>query len=850
MKKFSFLLLLLANIMGFQIFAGNINETEPNNSIATKNTVTPTFVEDESNDTIFASLQAEKDTDFIALSLPAGYNYNVYARALDSYTMSDTTYKADVKFMYKIGNGEWSSAYDSYVYDILSPASTIIYFKVCGYYSSAIGKYGLSFSTERSTSNYLNVENSYIYLSSLKNDTAVSITCTGGWTASSSQTWLVLGSTSGTGNNKIAFSVQPNATTVQRTAKITISSGTVSESVTVYQDPYVSPDSYEPNDTVTKASLLTATFVNDKAIVTTQNANIHVRDNYDYYKLKFQTGYNYLIKTKIYDTYNAKGTSEYTGNASFGIKDYNDYYFSWNDAFICKDTNSVFVQIYPDAVGTYELEQTIERFTGEILQAEFSSYNVLKSGLSYSKYIDVYSTTNWNVSVNQTWVTLNSTTGSGISSFGFKVNANTTGASRTATITLSATGATSVAITVYQEGNLVADSYEPNNTEATAYSIPLAFIDNMATFATSKASIHNSTDVDYYKISLPVGSRYLIASKLLDGYSSTYGLDAKYSKKLDTEEWSSTYDSRISPFVVENGGTLYFKAQSYYTSDTGTYELEINVEKIIPSLGVSEDTIIISSSAAAIATFDISSNVSWTVVSSNQTWCTIDPTSGSNNKTISVSVSENTAASRTATITVSSNGMASKTITVIQNGTTTSNLTVLNTAFVVAPNASNNATFAITSNISWTITSDQTWCTVNPASGSNDGTVTISVEENTGTAARNATITISGNNVTSKTIAVTQNGITDGIESASNNNGLSIYPSPSNGNITVSLDQSFENGTIVSVVDLNGKTVYTKTLNKADGNVLQMSLNLPSNIYLLNISNSRISKTERITIIK
>ena len=66
-----------------------------------------------------------------------------------------------------------------------------------------------------------------------------------------------------------------------------------------------------------------------------------------------------------------------------------------------------------------------------------------------------------------------------------------------------------------------------------------------------------------------------------------------------------------------------------------------------------------------------------------------------------------------------------------------------------------SSTFSISSNVSWTVTSSATWCTVSPASGSNNGTVTVKVSENTTTADRSATITVTGGGIT-RTISVTQ----------------------------------------------------------------------------------------------
>ena len=72
--------------------------------------------------------------------------------------------------------------------------------------------------------------------------------------------------------------------------------------------------------------------------------------------------------------------------------------------------------------------------------------------------------------------------------------------------------------------------------------------------------------------------------------------------------------------------------------------------------------------------------------------------------------------------------------------------------------AGESKTISVTSNISWTATSSANWLTISPASGSNNGTITAVASANTATSQRTATITISGNNVSSQTISVTQAG--------------------------------------------------------------------------------------------
>ena len=76
-------------------------------------------------------------------------------------------------------------------------------------------------------------------------------------------------------------------------------------------------------------------------------------------------------------------------------------------------------------------------------------------------------------------------------------------------------------------------------------------------------------------------------------------------------------------------------------------------------------------SAAATKTFDITSNVSWTISSSSTSWLTVTPASGSNDGTASVKATANTASkSREATITVNGSGVPAQTVKVTQAAVT------------------------------------------------------------------------------------------------------------------------------------------------------------------------------------
>jgi hypothetical protein len=89
----------------------------------------------------------------------------------------------------------------------------------------------------------------------------------------------------------------------------------------------------------------------------------------------------------------------------------------------------------------------------------------------------------------------------------------------------------------------------------------------------------------------------------------------------------------------------------------------------------------------------------------------------------------------------------------VGTGGGTNNLTVSpGTLNYTADAGSSNVT--VTSNVSWTVTDNQSWISTSPTSGSNNGTVAVSVTANTG-AARSGTVTISGGSIT-RTVSVSQ----------------------------------------------------------------------------------------------
>ena len=158
--------------------------------------------------------------------------------------------------------------------------------------------------------------------------------------------------------------------------------------------------------------------------------------------------------------------------------------------------------------------------------------------------------------------------------------------------------------------------------------------------------------------------------------------------------------------------------------------------------------------------FTVLSSRDWTAASS-ESWLTVSTKSGSasaNPTTVEfTAAANNSAAERTATITIKA-GEDTKTVTVTQ-AAFVPEMTLSQTSLSFEDVATTGS-FTVTSNVYWDASSDQTWLTLSPNSGSPSSFasgVTVNVAANTSNDERTATITVTGNGIT-RTIAVTQAG--------------------------------------------------------------------------------------------
>lgn len=228
----------------------------------------------------------------------------------------------------------------------------------------------------------------------------------------------------------------------------------------------------------------------------------------------------------------------------------------------------------------------------------------------------------------------------------------------------------------------------------------------------------------------------------------------------DNQAWisvtptSGTNNGSVSVSVTQNTGTASRSGTVTFTGGGITRTVSVTQAPSTGNTLTVAPTSLSFSAPAGSSTVSVTSNVSWTVTD-NQTWISASPTTGANNASVIVSVTQNTGTtSRSGTVTIAGGGIT-RTIAVTQAAPSANTLTVSPTSLTLGA-AAGSGTFGITSNVSWTVTDNQTWLTVSPTSGSNNATITVTATQNTATTARTGTVTVTGGGLT-RTVAVSQN---------------------------------------------------------------------------------------------
>jgi len=217
---------------------------------------------------------------------------------------------------------------------------------------------------------------------------------------------------------------------------------------------------------------------------------------------------------------------------------------------------------------------------------------------------------------------------------------------------------------------------------------------------------------------------------------------------------SSGAENTFSHTGLTSSTTYYYKAFSYDGAKKYSLGITTNATTLFqPTLSVNPLNINVTAPAGSTP-INITSNTGWTATS-NQTWCTVNP-SGTGNTTINAIYQENLSVNpRMAKITITVSGLPPIDVTLTQDGAAP----ILS---VTPPNQnvadpSGNTVFAVTSNTNWLVSSDQAWCTVNN-SGTGNGTIAAAYTANPTVNARIANISVNVSGIPAIIVRVTQAG--------------------------------------------------------------------------------------------
>jgi hypothetical protein len=359
-------------------------------------------------------------------------------------------------------------------------------------------------------------------------------------------------------------------------------------------------------------------------------------------------------------------------------------------------------------------------------------------------------TLNWTATSSTSWLTLNgSPTASGTNSGSFSVAANTSGLSigtYSGNVTIAGTGATNTPQSIPVTLSVTAAPTPTIGLSAT--NLSFSGMQGGSNPAAQTLTIGN-TGAGTLAWSVAENAPWLTPS-VLSGTGPASIIFSVNSAGMA----AGTYTAPVT--IAATGATN--------TPQTVTVSLTLTAP-LIPTIGLTPNSLTFSAaqgganpSAQSVAISNTGTgSLSWNA-SSAASWLTVSPASGTGAGSVGV----------TANVTGLSAGTYNTSITITATGATNSpqtipvsltvspaapSLTVGSTSltFSATQGASNPAaqSVSITSNVGWTVSEAISWLTVSPASGSSNGTLSVTVDTATASLGTNTgTITVTGGGLT------------------------------------------------------------------------------------------------------
>jgi hypothetical protein len=331
--------------------------------------------------------------------------------------------------------------------------------------------------------------------------------------------------------------------------------------------------------------------------------------------------------------------------------------------------------------------------------------------------LSITSTTTWTAGSNQAWLSASPATGfTGNGNLTLTALINPAITTRSAIITLKGTGAKDTTINVTQAAGPATLSVSANTASV------LKTTNSTASVTVTSNSTWTATSDQTWLTVTPGGT------------------------SNGTLTVTTTADN---PFITTRSATITIKA-------TGAADKTVIVTQAVgdATFSISANTASIAKAANSTASITIISNSPWSATS-NQTWLTVTPGgNGYGSLTFTTTSANPSITTQIAIVTIKVTGASDKTVTVTQ-AVGDATLSVNATA-TITKTVNSYVNIIVTSNSTWTATSNQSWLTVNSGATGNGNLSCIAASTNTTIFARIATVTLKATGITDQTVTITQ----------------------------------------------------------------------------------------------
>ena len=380
------------------------------------------------------------------------------------------------------------------------------------------------------------------------------------------------------------------------------------------------------------------------------------------------------------------------------------------------------------------------------------------------------------------------------------------------------------------------------NMAITARSASLIFNENESLTAT--ASIQQAGAVSYLNLNTSTLSVSSESESVLN--SASFSISSNTSWVIDAPAWIKT-----STLTGEGDRTVNITLEENPTVDTRSAQLKvtgkemdarlINIAQARGKAFFNVSPLNLSTSASAnTETLVIRSNVPWSVVGTTN-WLSANKTDGLGNGNVVLSAAENqTVNARSANLIFTASENLSANVNFAQVGAAP--FLSLSTESVTLGSEAQTFSYTYTTNTPLDISIDQSWAVFGRTINGMSQTLKFNINQNTTANARTAHVGFSAAGITSKTLSITQSGIT-AIGEITDQSDIKIYPNPSTGTISINLNDPYRGVVVIKLKDLAGREMKTIKLDKTDTNWTQ-AINLESianGFYILTIESNKLN---------